>query len=297
MDGVILIDKPAGPTSAEVVRQLKARLGKRARVGHLGTLDPFATGLLPILVGEGTKLAPFLQEGAKQYQGAISLGSETDTLDPTGEIVRTLPVPQVDQIRLGQIAASFTAFIEQTPPLFSAIKLGGVPLYRLARRGVKLEAPAPRTVHIERLDLEIRDATSLCFSLVCSSGTYVRSLARDIGLALGTVAHLSELRRVRNGTFLLVDAHPLEQVLSTLDQHQPVGLISLRQALADLPEVEIDRAAEDRLRHGDSRSLDRIGPATGGIFKVISRDQLVAVARTTSRITAAIARVFGTENQ
>jgi tRNA pseudouridine55 synthase len=297
MDGVILIDKPAGPTSAEVVRQLKARLGKRARVGHLGTLDPFATGLLPILVGEGTKLAPFLQEGAKQYQGVISLGSDTDTLDPTGEIVRTLPVPQVDQIRLGQIAASFTGSIEQTPPLFSAIKLGGVPLYRLARRGVKLEAPAPRTVHIERLDLEIRDATSLCFSLVCSSGTYVRSLARDIGLALGTVAHLSELRRVRNGTFLLVDAHPLEQVLSTLDQHQPVGLISLRQALADLPEVEIDRAAEDRLRHGDSRSLDRIGPATGGIFKVISRDQLVAVARTTSRITAAIARVFGTENQ
>jgi tRNA pseudouridine55 synthase len=293
MDGIINIDKPAGPSSAAIVRQVKRCLGKNARVGHLGTLDPFATGVLPVMIGEGTKLAPFIQEGAKEYRGIISLGSQTDTLDPTGEVICIAPVPPVDAVQLIDVAASLSGTIEQTPPLFSAIKVGGVPLYRLARRAVELEAPAPRAVHIERLDLRMSDANSVCFDVVCSTGTYVRSLARDIGEALGTVAHLSALCRVRNGTFLLADAHPLDEVLSTLDQHQQGGLISLREALRDLPEVEIDRTAEERVRHGDSRALERIGPAAGDLFKVISREQLVAIARKTSRTSAAIARVFG----
>src|SRR5713101_4095744 len=127
MDGVVVIDKPAGPTSAEIVRQLKARLGKRTRVGHLGTLDPFATGVLPILIGEGTKLAPFLQEGEKEYAGSIKLGAETDTLDRTGEVMRTAAIPALDPARLSAVAAEFTGLIEQTPPIFSAIKRAGVP--------------------------------------------------------------------------------------------------------------------------------------------------------------------------
>src|SRR5690242_6312733 len=143
MNGIILLDKPAGPTSAEIVRRLKARLGRRTRVGHLGTLDPFATGVLPILVGEATKLAPFLQEGTREYAGLITLGSETDTLDCTGQISRSAPLPNLDTVDLAAIADRFTGTIEQIPPIFSAIKRAGVPLYKLARRGVEVEPPAP----------------------------------------------------------------------------------------------------------------------------------------------------------
>jgi tRNA pseudouridine55 synthase len=293
MNGVIVIDKPAGPSSAEIVRQLKARLGKQIRVGHLGTLDPFATGVLPILIGEGTKLAPFLQESAREYTGLIQLGSETDTLDPTGETSRVAPVPSLDAVRLAGIARRFTGTIEQTPPIFSAIKRSGVPLYKLARRGVQVEPPAPRPVEIERLELMIAGDDAIRFTVRCLSGMYVRSLARDIGTALETAAHLSELRRLRCGPFSIADARVLEEVVTALERGEGKGLISLRAALAALPEVVIDPSLEGRLRQGDSRALDRLNPQGAGLFKVVSRRQLAAVARSTSHLTAAIVRVFG----
>lgn len=294
MNGIIVIDKPGGPTSAEIVRQLKARLGKRTRVGHLGTLDPFATGVLPILIGEGTKLAPFLQGGTREYAGLILLGSETDTLDSTGQISRTAPVPNLDTVQLAAIANRFTGTIEQTPPIFSAIKRGGVPLYKLARRGVQVEPPRPRQVDIERLELERASDDTIRFTLLCSSGMYVRSLARDIGIALSTAAHLSELRRIRSGAFSADNARQLDQVTAALDRGEDPGLISMRSALAAFPEVVIDPMLERRLRQGDSRALDRFSPEDAGLFKVISRGELVAVARSTSRLTAVIVRVFGT---
>jgi tRNA pseudouridine55 synthase len=313
MNGLIIIDKPAGPTSAEVVRQLKKLLGRRTRVGHLGTLDPFATGVLPILIGEGTKLAPFLQEGSREYAGLIQLGIETDTLDSTGQISRVAPVPNLDADRIAAIAEQFTGRIEQTPPIFSAIKRSGVPLYKLARQGIEVEPPAPRAVSIERLELEIINNDSIGFNLVCSPGMYVRSLARDIGLALDTAAHLSELRRIRSGAFSVADAHRLDQVITALERGEAPGLISMRGALAALPEVVIDPMREGRIRHGDSRALDGPGPEVtpafplapqsgeetdrGGLFKVISRGELVAIARTTSRLTAVIARVFGNRSE
>src|SRR6266851_5510328 len=168
MDGVIIIDKPAGPTSAEVVRLVKARLGRKVRVGHLGTLDPFATGVLPILVGEGTKLAPFLQETEKEYAGVIAIGAETDTLDPTGVIVRTAVIPALDAARLNAITACFIGTIQQTPPVFSAIKRAGVPLYKLARRGDAVEPPTRRTVEIKRLELTVEGTDRLRFTVACS---------------------------------------------------------------------------------------------------------------------------------
>ena len=207
MDGIILIDKPDGPTSAEVVRQVKHRV-KPARVGHLGTLNPFATGVLPILVGEGTKLAPFLHEGEKYYEGLIALGTETDTLDRTGEVVRTAPVPEIGLEQLASIAARFTGTVTQTPPIFSAIKRGGVPLYKLARRGEDVAPPPPRDVQIERLELAAEGPGAIRFSLVCSPGTYIRSLARDIGIALESAAHLAALRRTRTGIFAIENARP-----------------------------------------------------------------------------------------
>jgi tRNA pseudouridine55 synthase len=302
MHGIIIIDKPAGPTSAEVVRLVKARLGRKTRVGHLGTLDPFATGVLPILVGEGTKLAPFLQETEKEYTGVIAIGAETDTLDPTGAVVRTAAVPRIlDAERLLAIAARFTGMIEQTPPVFSAIKRAGVPLYKMARRGDPVEPPPPRTVEIKRLELAAEGPDRLRFTVACSPGMYVRSLARDIGVALESAAHLAALRRVRNGDFSIAQAVPLAIALEELERGDHRSMMGMREALSGLPEVEVDAAIERSLRNGDSRALDGLAPRDAKIleakfFKVIVRGDLVAIAEATSRITATIARIFNTDS-
>jgi tRNA pseudouridine55 synthase len=335
LSGVLLVDKPAGPTSAEVVRQVKWRV-KPARVGHLGTLDPFATGVLPILVGEGTKLAPFLHDGDKYYEGLIALGAETDTLDRTGAVVRTAPLPAINQATLEELAVRFSGPILQTPPIFSAIKRDGVPLYKLARRGDEVAPPPPREVHIAQLKLTAVGDDAIRFSLVCSPGTYMRSLARDIGVALDSATHLAELRRTRSGGFAIENARPLATVLAVLESRShplapasearpadggdDIGLIGMRDAVAELPEVMVDAAVEARLRNGDSRVLDGLVPPRavdglltpravdgssspgvrdGGVtprankhFKVICDGQLIAIAEATSRVTAVIARVF-----
>ena len=293
MDGVLLIDKPAGITSAEVVRRIKARV-RPARVGHLGTLDPFATGLLPILIGEATKLAPFLQDGEKEYEGVIRLGVATDTLDPTGAESETAAVPTLAPEMLTEAAARFTGRIVQQPPLFSAIKREGVRFYRLARSGAEVEPPPPREVEISRLVLDAPDAVSIHFVAACSTGTYMRSLARDIGLALGTVAHLAQLRRLRSGTFALDEAMALDRALDELGEDPSRMLIPMRRALATMPEAEADAAIVRRLRNGDSRALDGLAPAGAALYKVVSADTLVAVAEATSRVTARVVRVFGT---
>jgi tRNA pseudouridine55 synthase len=293
MDGIILIDKPAGPTSAEVVRQVKHRV-KPARVGHLGTLDPFATGVLPILVGEATKLAPFLHDGEKYYVGLIALGSETDTLDRTGEVVRTAAIPQLDTAVLATIAARFTGMVTQTPPIFSAIKRGGVPLYKLARRGDEVAPPPPREVRIAQVELAVVESSSIRFSVVCSPGTYMRSFARDIGIALGSAAHLAALCRTRSGLFAIEKARSLAEVLAALDRGESACVTGLRDAIPDLPEIDVDAAIEKRLRNGDSRALDGIVPPQAQkFFKVVADGHLLAIAQATSRVTAVIARVFG----
>jgi tRNA pseudouridine55 synthase len=297
MGGVLLVDKPAGITSAEAVRQIKARV-RPARVGHLGTLDPFATGLLPILIGEATKLAPFLQDGEKEYEGVIRLGVETDTLDRTGAEIQTAEVPPLTSGMLAEAAARYTGKIVQQPPIFSAIKRDGVPLYRLARRGVEVEPPPPREVEISRLDLDAVDATSIHFVAACSTGTYMRSLARDIGIALGTVAHLAELRRLRNGSFTLEQARRLAAVLEALGDSgsgNPAGLIGMREALVRMAEAEADAIQVRRLRNGDSRALDGLVPAGAKLFKVVSAGELIAVAEASSRVTARVVRVFGVD--
>src|SRR6202167_5565583 len=271
MNGILLVDKPAGISSAEAVRRVKARV-KPARVGHLGTLDPFATGLLPIMIGEATKLAPFIDGGDKEYAGLIRLGIETDTLDRDGAEVRRALVPAISEEKLAQVTAQFTGQIEQIPPVYSAIKRAGVPLYRLARRGEDVAPPEKRSVEIKRLDLKYEAPDAIRFVATCSPGTYARSLARDIGIALGTVAHLEELRRTRNGAFSITDAMPLAEVLEALDSGAPtLRVISLRDALVGIPEIVVDTTAEKRLRNGDSRALDSQVPQDGSLFKVISQ--------------------------
>jgi tRNA pseudouridine55 synthase len=297
MNAILLVDKPAGISSAEVVRRVKSRV-KPARVGHLGTLDPFATGLLPIMIGEATKLAPFIDGGDKEYAGLIRLGLETDTLDRDGAEVRRADVSAMSDEKLAQVTAQFTGAIEQVPPVYSAIKRAGVPLYRLARRGDDVAPPEKRSVEIKRLDLGCEAPDAIRFVATCSPGTYARSLARDIGIALGTVAHLEQLRRTRNGAFSIADAMPLADVLASLDSGAPLlCLINLRDALVGLPELVVDIAAEKRLRNGDSRALDSQVPPKGPLFKVISDSgELIAVARATSRVTAIVERIFNLES-
>lgn len=291
MHGIILIDKPAGITSAEVVRRIKACV-KSTRVGHLGTLDPFATGVLPILIGDATKLAPMLEGGDKEYEGLIRLGRETDTLDRDGKVVREAPVPSISEAGLREAERRFSGRIEQVPPIFSALKRGGVRLYELARQGGEVEPPPPRTIEIKRISLALEGPDTLRFSAVCSPGTYARSLARDIGIALGTVAHLFELRRVRNGNFHLKDAVSLDDAIVALASRSEIRVISLREALSGMPEVAIDERSEIRLRNGDARVLAGTVPTGAETFKVVRDGRLVAIARATSRATAGIVRVF-----
>jgi tRNA pseudouridine55 synthase len=262
-------------------------------VGHLGTLDPFASGLLPILIGEATKLAPFIQDGSKVYEGLIALGTETDTLDRTGAVIRTAAQPELNAQDLASVAARFTGAIEQVPPVFSALKRAGIPLYKLARGGCEVEPPASRQVQIHELTLESQGPAMLRFTASCSTGTYMRSLARDVGLALGTVAHLSELRRLRSGNFTIRHALTAAEVLDALEQGGTADiLINLREALAELPEVAVEGIIEQRLRNGDSRALDFLAPPQAALFKVIANGHLLAVAEVVSRVTARVLRGF-----
>ncbi|MEK6630691.1 MAG: tRNA pseudouridine(55) synthase TruB [Acidobacteriota bacterium] len=211
--GVLVVDKPAGPTSHDVVAVVRRAL-RGARVGHTGTLDPFATGVLPIVVGRATRLAQFLSHTDKAYEARISLGRATDTYDFTGATTfesadgRSWPSPH----EIARALTDVVGPVNQVPPPFSAKKSGGVKAYERARRGVPV-ALEPAAVTLHSLDVLAVDGHEICVRLVCSAGFYVRSLAHDLGVRLGTGAHLSALRRTRSGPFLVGDAVSLDSVV------------------------------------------------------------------------------------
>ena len=255
MTGVLLVDKPEGMTSAGVIRALKPRLG-RIKVGHLGTLDPFASGLLPLCLGEATKVARYLLVEHKAYEGTIRLGTATDTLDRTGTPIDTAPVPALAQAALDAVAARFTGRQQQVPPMYSALKRDGVPLYELARRGLEVER-APREVTIERLELVLHAADRIDFRVACSKGTYVRVLAADVGRALETRAHLERLRRTRVGAFRVEDATAVDALLA-LAPAAALPVLAVREALAGYPAVAAPPDALERLRRGQQAPLARL---------------------------------------
>jgi len=238
-----------------VIRALKPRLG-RIKVGHLGTLDPFASGLLPLCLGEATKVARYLLVEHKAYEGTIRLGTATDTLDRTGTPIDTAPVPAVAQAALDAVAARFTGRQQQVPPMYSALKRDGVPLYELARRGLEVER-APREVTIERLELVLRAADRIDFRVACSKGTYVRVLAADVGRALETRAHLERLRRTRVGAFRVEDATAVDALLA-LAPAAALPVLAVREALAGYPAVAAPPDALERLRRGQQAPLARL---------------------------------------
>jgi len=254
--GILLVDKPEDMTSAGVIRALKPRLGT-TRVGHLGTLDPFASGLLPLCLGEATKVARYLLVEEKSYEGTIRLGTATDTLDRAGAPTETAPVPTLAQADLEAVAIRFAGRQRQVPPMYSALKRDGVPLYKLARRGLVVER-APREITVAHLELALRPPERIEFRLDCSKGTYVRVLAADVGRALGTVAHLERLRRTRVGSFRVEQAVPVG-VLVAAPQDSALPVVAVRDALASYaayPTPSPD--ALDHLRRGQQAPLARL---------------------------------------
>src|SRR5271154_4319923 len=211
LDGAILIDKPAGPTSHDVVDAIRREFGIK-KVGHCGTLDPNATGLLIIVLGRGTKLSEKLMGDDKVYEGAIKFGAATDSYDADGEVKETKPVPALSLEQLNALAAEFIGDQMQMPPMVSAIKKNGVPLYKLARKGIEVERE-PRLIHIYNFRFTNYAEPLGEFRVACTKGTYVRSIAHDLGQKLGCGAHLAALRRSVSGKFDVADAKPLDEIL------------------------------------------------------------------------------------
>lgn len=208
LEGILLIDKPTGMTSHDVVDKVRRKL-RMKRIGHAGTLDPMATGLLIILVGKATKLSQYLTSLDKTYSGTITLGVATNTQDADGEVAVTKPVPELSQAQVEEALRSFVGDQYQTPPMFSAVKINGQRLYKLARKGLEVERE-PRFVRVSRYEITRFELPQIGFSLDCSKGTYVRTLASDLGDKLGCGAHLSSLRRDASDRFSVKDAVGLD---------------------------------------------------------------------------------------
>jgi tRNA pseudouridine55 synthase len=211
LDGAILIDKPPGPTSHDVVAAIRRQFGIK-KVGHCGTLDPNATGLLIIVLGRGTKLSEKLMSDDKVYEGTMKFGETTDSYDADGELVASLPVPPLAIAQLNEAAAQFVGDQMQTPPMVSAVKKDGVPLYKLARKGLEVERE-PRLIHIYNFRFSAYQEPIGHFRLACTKGTYVRSITHELGQKLGCGAHLATLRRVASGKFDVAQSIPLDHVL------------------------------------------------------------------------------------
>jgi tRNA pseudouridine55 synthase len=251
MTGVLVVDKPAGPTSHDVVTRVRRAIGER-RIGHTGTLDPFATGVLPLVVGTATRLAPLLSGDEKEYVAGIRLGYATNTYDVTGARVHLETGRKVDDLTRGHVESALDAFrgtFEQMPPAFSAKKVGGVAAYRLARRHHAVEL-APAIVTVSALALESLENGLATVRLTCSAGFYVRSLAHDLGQRLGCGAHLEALRRTRAGSFTEGDAVTLE-MLEEEGRRAGARLVSGDRLLPELPAAVLTEGGVRRARHGN----------------------------------------------
>jgi tRNA pseudouridine55 synthase len=269
LDGVLLVDKPAGLTSHDVVALARRSLGVR-RVGHTGTLDPFATGLLVLLVGQATRLARFVEDEPKVYEATIAFGRETDTDDVTGRVSREAELPVQRAIDAG--IRALTGPIEQLPPAFSAKKIAGRRAYDAARAGTPLTL-APVSVTVFEWRIRHRAAATLDVTITCSGGTYIRALARDLGRAASSAAHLTALRRLRTGVLDIRNARTIDELRRTAPT-----LEDMRAAIPKLPSQTLDQDAAGRVRQGQSVAAHSDAPvialidAAGGLVAIAIRD-------------------------
>jgi tRNA pseudouridine55 synthase len=270
VDGVLVCDKPGGMTSHDVVARVRRLAGQR-RVGHGGTLDPPATGVLVLALGRATRLLPFLPTEPKRYLAEVAFGAETDTLDAAGVVTATADAAMVDEARLRAALAGFVGPQLQVPPMVSAIKVGGERLYAKARRGEQVDrAPRPIVVHgLELLGFDAGERPLATLAVVCSGGTYVRSLAADLGRSLGTLAHLAGLRRTAVGRFTEQDAHPLAEL-----EDVAAAVLDPAAAMASAPTRALDAGEAAALTNG--RALEPTG-RPGPVAAVGPDGRLVAV--------------------
>jgi tRNA pseudouridine55 synthase len=266
--GIVLLDKPPGLSSNAVLQRVK-RAFAAVKAGHAGTLDPLATGMLPILLGEATKIAGYLLHKDKAYQVTCRLGQTTTTYDAEGEVILERPVHAIDPDHLRELLAGFTGRIRQTAPIYSAIKQGGQPLYKKARRGEAVEAPT-RDVDIHSIVVDHLDVTSIGLTVHCGTGTYIRSLAHDLGERLGCGAHVTALRRLWVSPFADSPMHALDAV-----QSGEVTPMPTLDALSDWPRVEFSQDELVAITHG--QALDRPGMAPGRRAGIAPDGRLVAL--------------------
>jgi tRNA pseudouridine55 synthase len=287
--GVLVVDKPQGPTSHDIVAEARRALGTR-RVGHTGTLDPLATGVLPLVIGHATRLSQFLTGASKGYDAVVRLGVATDTYDAEGEPVGPAAADEavcaISDAAIAAVTAQFAGRFDQTPPPYSAKKIGGVRAYALARRRVEVHA-APVAVTVHELTVTGRHGARVALRVEASAGFYVRSLAHDIGRRLGCGAHLESLRRFRSGPFTLDQAVTIDTLRS--GGEAAVGrLVAMESLLPELPAFELSEAGTRRACHGNALGPSDGRPRAGAIApegalsRLFSADgRLVALARTT----------------
>jgi len=257
LDGFLVVDKPSGVSSHHVVAVLR-RVFKQKKIGHTGTLDPFATGVLPVALGEGTKAITFLDESLKEYRAVMRLGIATDTQDLEGEVVQERDWRGITPGMITALLPSFSGELLQLPPMFSALKRDGVPLYKLARKGETVERE-PRRITIHGLTIDSIDLPQVTFTVRCSRGTYVRTLAHDMGELLGCGAHLLQLRRSASGPFTLDKAFTLDELAAASPEEIVARhFITIRQALSHLPELELSESGYLRIKNG-------IAPSNGDL--------------------------------
>ncbi|MFC1858764.1 tRNA pseudouridine(55) synthase TruB [Thermodesulfobacteriota bacterium] len=286
LDGVIIVDKPSNISSAKVVMIVKKLLGAQ-KTGHTGTLDPFATGVLVCCINRATKLARFFLGGPKKYEGLLHLGIETDTQDLTGNILSVNEVANISEETIRAVFEKFEGTHAQTPPIFSALKHKGTPLYKLARMGRPVQKP-PRPVTIYRLDILHIALPFIRFEVSCSAGTYIRTLCADLGKRLGCGGHLKELRRLEINKFTVGAAATLPELETLAESGKlPARVIPMAAALHGMPELVADEDLAERVRHGKpirEKEVRHVRAAQAGMLesflKVVSPEgELLAVIR------------------
>lgn len=285
MNGVLVIDKPAGPTSHDVVNRVRRFLGQRA-VGHLGTLDPSATGVLPLVAGSLTRLARFYTHSEKTYKGTIQFGFATDTYDADGEPTTARQAFALDLAELRVLASQFIGRMDQVPPPFSAKKIAGVPAYKLARRKREV-ALQPVTVEVKELEIAEVQGDRASFCARVSSGTYMRSIAHDLGKRLGCGAHLSSLRRTATAEFTIDDAHTLEDFAQAAEQGRAEELFfHPRRLLPQFPVIAVNDETAALIRNGRAVNLPDLSPSPQ-VKVFYGQRELIAIA---SRIAGTLFR-------
>lgn len=256
VDGVLLLDKPTGMTSNGAL-QTARRLLNAAKAGHTGTLDPMASGLLPLTFGEATKFSQMLLDADKAYEAGVQLGVDTDTGDAEGQVLATHPVA-VDEVQLRAVLERFVGDIDQVPPMYSALKRNGKPLYEYARAGIEVERSA-RRIRIAAIELVSFDGSRFTIRVDCSKGTYIRTLAMDIGAALGCGAHLCALRRTRIGEFVIAEGIPLSQLEAAEGEARDALLAPADTLVSAFPRIDLDAAQAALMLHGQPLSLQAQG--------------------------------------